>query len=147
MNAKDFRPVRREGTRVSTPEYRSWQMMKNRCLNPKSKDYAYYGARGITICQEWLSFDGFFASMGPKPSPDMTLDRRDTNGPYSPDNCFWATRKEQARNRRFIKRYRGMTTWEWAEALGIKPKTFHHRLWRFNKGLIGEAQLFKSLKP
>jgi hypothetical protein len=121
-------------------------MMKNRCLNPKAQDYSYYGGRGIKVCPEWLDFEGFLRDMGAKPSAGMTLERQNTDGDYGPSNCFWATRKEQSRNRRFIKRYRAKTTWEWAETLGVRPMTFHHRLWRFNKGLISEAQLFRSCK-
>lgn len=146
MNPDDYRPRLVDGKRQSSPEYRSWQMMKNRCLNPKAQDYAFYGGRGITVCAEWMAFDHFLRSMGAKPTPLMTLERRDCDGPYAPSNCYWATRKEQSRNRRFIKRYRGKTTWEWAAELGIKPMTFHHRLWKFNKGQIAEAQLFRSCK-
>ena len=121
-------------------------MMKNRCLNPKAADYAFYGGRGITVCHEWLSFDNFLRDMGAKPDAAMTLERKDCEGNYCPGNCHWVSRQAQARNRRFIKRYDGKTTWEWAEILGIKPKTFHHRLWRFNRGQITRAQLFRSCK-
>lgn len=146
MNPADFRPKLVDGKRVASPEYRSWQMMKNRCLNVKAKDYAYYGERGITVCDTWLEFDDFLRDMGTRPSVDMTLERRDTDVGYCPENCYWATRKEQSRNRRFIKRYRGKTTWEWAETLGIKAMTFHHRLWRFHKGEIDETKLFRSCR-
>ena len=91
-------------------------------------------------------FDTFLADMGERPSKLHTLERRDSNAPYTPANCFWATRSEQARNRRFLKKYRGKFVWEIAAELGIKPESFHMRLWRFSRGEISEAQLYRSVK-
>jgi len=70
-----------------------------RCNNPASKSYKDYGGRGITVCESWLKFDNFLADMGARP-PDRTLDRRNVNGNYEPENCRWATRKEQSMNTR-----------------------------------------------
>lgn len=112
------------GKRVATPEYRSWQMMKNRCLNPKARDYAYYGGRGIKVCQRWLRYDAFLADMGRKPTPAHTLERKRVHGNYCPSNCIWATRTTQARNRTSCT----ARAWELAEALGIKQTTAAHMI-------------------
>lgn len=81
-------------------EYNIWSGMKTRCNNPDRKDYKYYGGRGIKVCPEWSeSFGVFFKDMGPCPM-GLTLDRKETNGDYSKENCHWVTRAEQTRNRR-----------------------------------------------
>lgn len=97
-------PVRHGHTvgRKYSPTYHSWQAMLARCRYEQRDDKAKHCGRGITMTPRWLTFEVFLADMGERPD-GMTLDRRDNDGDYTPDNCRWATPTTQARNRRNAK--------------------------------------------
>ena len=120
---------------TKSPEYRTWQNAKRRCLNPKSKDYEYYGGRGIAMCEEWINdFETFLKDMGNRPK-NGTLERINVNLGYCAENCKWATMKEQCNNRsnnRLIE-YNGeiKTLQQWADIIGVHSDKVRHRV---NKG-------------
>lgn len=101
------RPV--EHGMIGTPEYEAYNGAKQRCTNPKSKGWKYYGARGIQFRFE--SFVQFLLEIGPRPSPKHSLDRKENDGHYEADNVRWATKKEQMANRR----YKALCTFSTAE--------------------------------
>lgn len=116
-----------------SPTYHSWANMKRRCMDPKHDRYQQYGGRGITVCESWLTFDNFLADMGEKPT-GFTLERREVNGNYEPDNCEWASREKQANNRtdnRLIT-HDGVTlnVTQWSKRLGIPHSRLVNRLHR-----------------
>lgn len=116
--------------RTRTQEYRSWRSMKERCYDKTSRAYKNYGGRGISICERWLnSFENFLNDMGERPGPGYSIDRIDCNGDYCPENCRWADKYQQARNRRdtIMITYHGTTlsSKEWEELIGCRV----NRLW------------------
>ena len=127
---------------TKTPEYQSWAHIKARCFNPKDKDFADYGGRGIKMCERWeKSFEAFFADMGKKPEGMKSIDRIDVNGNYCKENCRWANNYMQSRNKR-NNRYLEINGLEmclsdWATHLGINVSTLIERIreWPLEKAL------------
>lgn len=113
--------------------YNIWDSLRQRCTNPKRKDYPGYGGRGIRVCPRWDDFECFLEDMGPRP-PGCSIERRDVNGDYTPGNCRWATAVEQARNTRANKvlQFDGsrLCLNEWAEKIGMNKNTLQARLRR-----------------
>jgi len=125
-----------------TPTYAAWANMKHRCSSKSHKQYSGYGGRGIKVCDRWLNFSNFLADMGVRPE-GLTLERKDNNSGYSPENCKWATRVEQQRNRRACRYLiiNGVTRCarEWAEVSGTRRVTIYKRL---ERGLSPERAVF-----
>jgi hypothetical protein len=108
--------------------------MRARCRNERHRQFKNYGGRGITICERWNEFENFLEDMGSRPSAQHQLERIDNDGNYEPSNCRWATRVEQANNKR-TNRFvtianRTLQLTEWARAAGINKGTLHRRLSR-----------------
>lgn len=128
----------------NTPEHRAWSAIRGRCT-PGNKSYKDYGARGIYVCERWQKFENFYADMGPRPSPDHSIDRIDNDGPYSPENCRWATQKEQNSNRRSVVllTFNGktLTASDWSRETGVPVPTICRRV---KQGLPVEVCLQKG---
>jgi hypothetical protein len=117
----------------SPEEYASWAAMITRCENPNVKEFMSHSGRGIKVCDRWKdSFADFLADMGPRPSPQHSIDRINVNGNYEKSNCRWASTKEQAENKRntvmieFNGRKQSVATL--AREMGISRKTVHARI-------------------
>ena len=113
-------------------------LMLDRCENPNVHNYPLYGGRGIKVCEEWHNieqFEKWVKTSGWKKG--LTIDRIDVDGDYCPENCRWATRKEQANNRRDTVRIKFLgeehTLSEWAEILGVNQSTLKNRYYRHRK--------------
>lgn len=130
-----------------TPEYRCWAEIKKRCYNQNHKFYSHYGARGISMCDRWrYSFESFLSDMGPKPPSMDSIDRRDNDKGYSPDNCRWATITEQQNNKRSnrVLEFKGkrMTLAQWGRHLNVPRERLNRRL---NAGYTVEQILTQKI--
>lgn len=136
---------------TKSPEYQVWTHIHHRCENPASQAYKNYGARGVTVCERWATFEAFIFDMGPRPSPGHSLDRIDNAKGYSPENCRWVVSKVQNRNRRGNAHvtFEGKTLpiSEWAEIGGFTDAVFRQRLiagWSMEEALnipVGQRRL------
>lgn len=135
--------------RSYTSEYQIWNSMLARCENPNAFGYPRYGARGITVCEAWHDFRAFYADMGPRPSPNHSIERKDNDGHYTPDNCVWLLSKYQVRNMSttMFLTYNNLTksVSEWAEITGIHVKTLYARKHRY--GWSDEETVTIPLQP
>ena len=138
--------------KTETAEYRTWTKIKERCYNANSDRFKDYGGRGIKVCDRWLhSFENFLADMGLKPTPKHSIERNQNDGDYAPDNCVWATPKQQGNNRRdnHVLTFNGqtLTVTEWAETTGIERNAIYYRLragWGVEKALSTYVAKHKS---
>lgn len=130
--------------KTKTKLFQTWKNIKERCTNKNCKNFKHYGARGISICEEWRDFQNFYEwAMSHGYKDNLSIDRIDNDGDYSPENCRWATNKIQQRNKRNnrILTYNGEShaLAEWAEISGINAKTLKSRIddyqWTIEKAL------------
>jgi hypothetical protein len=133
----------------NTAEYRIWRDMRMRCSNPCRKGYRHYGGRGIRVCDRWWnSFEAFLTDMGLRASPQHSVERIDNNGHCEPDNCRWATAREQANNKSTNRRisHNGCTQSlaSWAKETGIRADTIKGRL---NRDWTPERALTAPVGP
>lgn len=120
---------------AGTAEHKIWCWMIKRCYCERDNNYKNYGGRGIRICDRWRGRDGFanfYADMGPRPSKKHSIERKNNDGDYCPENCVWATMVQQARNTRKNRRitFRGLTRTlvEWRDSTGLTTDTIRRRL-------------------
>jgi hypothetical protein len=131
-----------------TTEYHAWEGMKARCTNSNNDQWEDYGGRGITYCQRWRSFENFLEDMGEKPRPEYTLERKNVDGNYTPQNCIWATRLVQNNNKRTNRKIaydgRKLTAAAWSRETGIPKGAIFKRF--FLLGWAAEKALFQPVR-
>jgi hypothetical protein len=142
------RPILHHGLSY-LPEYRAWQLIRLRCLDPKHAAFPRYGGRGITLWPAWVNDPAaFVAHVGRRPTPKHEIDRIDNERGYEPENLRWATRTENSRNRRNNRplTYRGetKTQTEWCHVFGVREDTLRQRL---KRGMTVEAALETPVAP
>lgn len=117
-----------------TPEHKTWLAIHQRCNNPNNPDYHNYGGRGLKVSEKWDKFEDFLRDMGIRPTDRHSIERKNNELGYSPENCIWATSKEQSRNKRSNRFVTAMgktqTIVEWSEEIGISFQLISKRLQR-----------------
>ena len=143
----------------STTIYKTWKKMRQRCQCKTNPRYAYYGGRGIFVCDRWQKFENFYIDMGDAPTPQHSIERINNDGPYEPSNCRWATKSEQAKNTRrsVLITYNSETRCikDWADLLGMDYTLIRYRLrrgWTVHaaftiKPILGRNQVNHRLTP
>lgn len=141
---------------AKTKLYVVWCSMKARCNRPTWQGYERYGGRGIKVCDEWSDFAMFRDwAMANGYAEGLTIERKDNDGDYCPQNCTWATKKQQSNNQSTTIKIKYMdiekTLHEWADFLGIKPCTIYYRFthgWPIERVLFekGHAEINRALK-
>lgn len=130
---KTLSAIRSTHRMCNSTEYHSWTGLIQRCTNPNHPRYTDYGGRGITVCERWRnSFIDFLADMGKKPTPDHSIERKNNDDGYHPDNCRWATTSEQNQNTRVVSKYthdgKTLSVRHWAELVGMSRSALSSRL-------------------
>lgn len=133
----------------TTSEYHIWSGIKQRCNNSNTPNYIDYGGRGITICHHWHTFSNFIYDMGSRPTPKHSIERHDNSRGYTPCNCYWATKNQQANNKRSnINIYfngKTRTIANWARHTGLSKSTLTSRLRKYGWSI--ERALTTPVKP
>lgn len=115
-----------------TDDYKLWQQILDRCSNRNCPHFKHYGGRGISVCRRWLKFENFIADMGPRPSRNHSIERRNVDGHYAPSNCSWIYKRFQPRNKRTNRNItafgRTQCAAAWSEETGVKYTTIISRL-------------------
>lgn len=123
----------------STPEYWTWQRIRDRCYNPACHKFPQYGGRGITVCDRWHIFENFLSDMGKRPTGKTSIGRIDNDGNYEPSNCQWESHLEQSKNKTtsVLLTYKGetMNVVDWSRRLGVNIDLIASRL---RKGMTPE---------
>lgn len=140
-------------SKTCSPTYSSWKSMNGRCKNKNDPSYNRYGGRGISVCDRWNNFENFIEDMGERP-PGTSIDRVDNSKGYYKENCRWATKSEQQRNKRnsliLTVGFRSASITTWCKELGVPfyvVKNRVHRGWSHEKALFTPIREWRRKNP